>query len=65
MAVIEAGSEVGRHIWGDWIPSALVSGALRCKPEPYVVGTGLEHVQAACDRLRGGVSATKLVVELP
>lgn len=64
MAVLEAGSEVCGYIWGEWIPSTLIGGTLRCKPEPCVVGTGLEHVQTACDRLRDGVSAMKLVVEL-
>jgi hypothetical protein len=35
-----------------------------CAPEPVVVGTGLEHVQEALDRIKKGVSAQKLVVLL-
>jgi len=36
-----------------------------CKPEPVVVGQGLESLQEAVDRRGEGVSAQKVVVELP
>jgi len=52
-------------IWGEWLPSALADGSMKCKPDPVVVGQGLESFQAACDRMKAGVSAAKLVVELP
>lgn len=56
---------VSRAIWADWITPALAGGALKCKPDARVVGTGLEAIQAACDLMGAGVSATKLVVEIP
>ena len=57
-------TEVGPAIWGRWVTSALASGSLRCKPEPMVVGKGLEFIQEGCDRMSEGVSAVKLVVEI-
>ena len=47
-----------------WMPAALANGSLKCKPDPKVVGQGLEKIQEACDLIGKGVSATKLVVEL-
>lgn len=38
---------------------------MKCLPRPEVVGKGLEHCQEACNRMLKGVSATKLVVEVP
>lgn len=56
--------EVGPPLF-EWIAEALGKGVLRCKPNPEVVGQGLEAVQQAVERMEKGVSATKLVVELP
>ncbi|KAH9822863.1 quinone reductase [Teratosphaeria destructans] len=47
-----------------WMARALADGSLQCKPDPYVVGEGLESVQAGVDMVRDGVSATKVVVRL-
>ncbi|KAJ4343986.1 hypothetical protein N0V95_006471 [Ascochyta clinopodiicola] len=55
-------NEVGGAIYRDFLPSALAEGRYKCAPEPVVVGTGLEHVQTALDRIKKGVSAQKLVV---
>lgn len=44
---------------------ALEKGTMKCLPPPQVVGQGLEHLQEACERMLKGVSASKLVVELP
>ncbi|KAJ4314703.1 hypothetical protein N0V94_006336 [Neodidymelliopsis sp. IMI 364377] len=55
-------NEVGAAIYNDFLPSALAEGKYVCAPEPVVVGTGLEHVQEALDRIKKGVSAQKLVV---
>lgn len=55
-------NEVGQFLWGQWITPALRDGIFKCKPDPEVVGTGLERVQEAVDRMAKGVSATKLVV---
>lgn len=56
---------VGRAIWRDFLPQALARGSFLAKPDPLVVGEGLESLQAACDRARAGVSAQKVVVVLP
>ena len=58
-------NEVGPVIWSKWVPEALEDGSLKCKPQPEVVGKGLQHIQAALDRYKQGVSGRKLVVELP
>lgn len=51
-------------IWTDWLSSGLADGSMKCKPDPYVVGEGLEYVQEALDLMAKGVSAKKLVVKL-
>ena len=58
-------NEVAPAIWGTWLTPALEKGILKCKPEAEVVGRGLENIQEACDLMSKGVSAAKLVVELP
>lgn len=55
-------NEVGRAIYSDFLPNALAEESYVCAPEPVVVGTGLEHIQEALDRIKKGVSAQKLVV---
>lgn len=47
-----------------WMTEALRDGSLKPKPDPVVVGHGLEHVQTGMDTLKKGVSAAKVVVEL-
>jgi len=56
--------EVGPMLWAGYLPAALAEGRFVPAPRAEVVGHGLEHVQAALDRLGEGVSATKLVVTL-
>ncbi|KAI5356650.1 putative GroES-like superfamily, alcohol dehydrogenase-like, NAD(P)-binding domain superfamily [Septoria linicola] len=51
-------------VFAKWLPLALRSGQLKCKPEPFIVGRGLDSLQDACDLMAKGVSAQKLVVEL-
>lgn len=58
------GNELGRAIYEDFLPRALATGRFVAAPEPEVVGRGLEFVQTALDRLKRGVSAKKLVVEI-
>jgi NADPH:quinone reductase-like Zn-dependent oxidoreductase len=58
-------NEVGDAVYGKWITPALANGQLRCKPDPVIVGQGLEKIQAALERWKEGVSAQKVVVELP
>ncbi|KAF2103367.1 oxidoreductase [Rhizodiscina lignyota] len=58
-------NEVGEAVWGNWLSAALANGSMKCKPDPKVIGRGLEKIQEACDVLKAGVSASKIVVELP
>ncbi|KAK8070467.1 hypothetical protein PG997_010670 [Apiospora hydei] len=58
------GNEVGKAIYEDFLPRALATGRFVAAPEPEVVGKGLEFVQTTLDKLRRGVSAKKLVVEI-
>ncbi|USW58370.1 Putative GroES-like superfamily, alcohol dehydrogenase-like, NAD(P)-binding domain superfamily [Septoria linicola] len=51
-------------LWKDFIPQALESGQLKARPEPLVVGKGLESVQKALEVYAAGVSGKKVVVEL-
>lgn len=53
---------IGHAIWRDFVPAALASGQLQAKPDPLVVGTGLEDVQKALDAQMAGVSAKKVVI---
>jgi NADPH:quinone reductase-like Zn-dependent oxidoreductase len=57
-------NEVGAAIYEDFLPQALKAGTYIAAPEPQVVGTGLEHVQEALEKVKEGVSARKLVVLL-
>ncbi|MCJ1326570.1 hypothetical protein MMC10_003235 [Thelotrema lepadinum] len=51
-------------VFEDFLPQALESGSFKAKPDPLVVGTGLEYAQKAIDTARAGVSARKVVVSL-
>lgn len=46
------------------MPKALASGQLKAKPNPLVVGHGLENVQHGLDIQKAGVSAQKIVITL-
>lgn len=52
----------GHAIWRDYVPAALATGQLQAKPDPLVVGSGLDDVQKALDAQMAGVSAKKVVV---
>lgn len=56
--------EVGKAIWGNYVPAALSSGQLVAKPDPLILKGGLSRVQEGLDILKAGVSATKVVFEL-
>lgn len=47
-----------------WMANALETGRLQPKPDPMIVGEGLESIQLALDTAKKGVSATKVVVRL-
>ncbi|KAK7035902.1 chaperonin 10-like protein [Favolaschia claudopus] len=59
-----ATNEVGQAV-GAWLEGALADGSMKCRPNFEVVGKGLEEIQGAFGVLSKGVSAKKLVVELP
>ncbi|KAH6658029.1 chaperonin 10-like protein [Truncatella angustata] len=54
----------GQLIWKNFVTPALENGTLKAKPEPQIVGEGLEKIQEAMNLYKKGVSATKLVVTL-
>jgi len=57
-------NEVSKVIYEDFLPTALAEDRYVAAPDPYVIGSGLEYIQAAMDAQRKGVSAKKVVVSL-
>jgi hypothetical protein len=57
--------DVGNAVWRQYIPEALAAGKFQAKPDPIVIEGGLEKVQEGIDILRKGVSAKKIVINLP
>lgn len=57
-------NEVSKVIYEDFLPHALLKGRYSALPEPYVIGTGLDHIQEGFDMQRKGVSARKIVIAL-
>jgi NADPH:quinone reductase-like Zn-dependent oxidoreductase len=55
---------VGPAIYKDFLPTALATGAYRAEPPAEVVGHGLTAIPGGLQRLRGGLSAKKLVVSI-
>ncbi|KAF4633836.1 hypothetical protein G7Y89_g4268 [Cudoniella acicularis] len=55
---------VGKAIWEDFLPKALIAGSFVPAPDPLIVGRGLESLQEAVQIQRKGVSARKVVVLL-
>ncbi|EXK26634.1 hypothetical protein FOMG_16805 [Fusarium oxysporum f. sp. melonis 26406] len=60
----DKGKHLVDHIWHNFVPEALADGQLQPKPDHLVIGRGLETLQSGLDRLRKGVSARKLVIEV-
>jgi len=52
------------QIFNEFVPKALAQGKLKAEPKAEIVGEGLDKIQAGLDKLRDGVSATKVVVRL-
>lgn len=57
-------NEVSKIIYQDFLPLALAEKKYQIAPKPVVVGHGLEAIQPGLDKLKQGVSASKLVVTL-
>jgi hypothetical protein len=52
-------------VWGEWLPTALATGAMKCAPPPAIFGQSLKAIQGAVDRCgRQTMSCRKVVVEL-
>lgn len=51
-------------IFASFLPEALQNGKFKAKPDPLIVGHGLEHAQKGCDTSKAGVSARKAVITL-
>ncbi|KAF2197454.1 oxidoreductase-like protein [Delitschia confertaspora ATCC 74209] len=64
ISVLHKDKDIGDAVWGKFIPEALEKGTYKAKPDPIVVGKGLEYVQEGMDRLKKGVSYGKIVVTL-
>ncbi|OCT46726.1 Zinc-binding alcohol dehydrogenase domain-containing protein cipB [Cladophialophora carrionii] len=62
--ILSQDKALGREIYGDFLPAALNDGRIKPAPSADVVGHGVEHIQAAVDKLRAGVSGSKVVVTL-
>lgn len=56
--------EVGDAVWTRYVPEALADGRLQAKPDPIVIGKGLDKVQEGLDKQKTGVSAGKIVIDL-
>ena len=56
--------DLAKSIWSDFLPGALEKGTFVPKPDPMVVGRGLESVQKGIETHRGGVSAQKVVITI-
>jgi hypothetical protein len=63
-ANITKNKEVVEGVWKHYIPEALRLGTLKTVPKPIVVGQGLDKVKEGVTKLKNGISAGKLVVEL-
>ncbi|TVY59517.1 Zinc-binding alcohol dehydrogenase domain-containing protein cipB [Lachnellula cervina] len=57
-------NEVGKAVYEDFLPQALADGKFVAAPEPYILGKGLENVQAGFNIQKKGVSAQKVVITL-
>ncbi|KAF4947167.1 hypothetical protein FGADI_10623 [Fusarium gaditjirri] len=63
-AVEEKRLEQFKYWIGTYLSRNLSNGNVRPSPEPMVLGRGLEFINSALDKMAGGVSCTKLVVEI-
>ncbi|KAI5362220.1 Putative GroES-like superfamily, alcohol dehydrogenase-like, NAD(P)-binding domain superfamily [Septoria linicola] len=52
------------NIVHNWMANALANSTLKPRPDPEVIGEGLDFVQAGIDKVRQGVSAAKVVIKM-
>ncbi|GAA5879440.1 hypothetical protein JCM3774_005212 [Rhodotorula dairenensis] len=55
-------ARIAKAVYIDFVPKALTNGSLKPKPDPLVVGKGLEKVQEGLNVQKKGVSAKKVVI---
>ncbi|GAA5981037.1 hypothetical protein JCM10908_003958 [Rhodotorula pacifica] len=55
-------ARIPKAIWHDFVPQALANGTLQCKPDPLIVGKGLESIKEGFRVQKAGVSGQKVVV---
>lgn len=56
--------EIGKAIHKEFLPLTLANKSFVAAPDAHVVGKGLDHIQAAFDFQKKGMSATKVVASL-
>ncbi|KIW96644.1 uncharacterized protein Z519_02035 [Cladophialophora bantiana CBS 173.52] len=64
VSILQQDKALGKAIYGDFLPRALEQGLIKPAPPSDVIDHGVEHIQAAVDKLRAGVSGSKVVVTL-
>ncbi|CAF9912652.1 MAG: hypothetical protein GOMPHAMPRED_007720 [Gomphillus americanus] len=52
---------IQQKVYGEVLPKALGNGTFKPKPDPLVIGNGLEYAQEGIDMCKKGVSARKVV----
>lgn len=57
-------AQVGVAVYQKFVTEALENGSLKCKPDPLVVGKGLESIDHGLDVQQKGVSFKKVVVTI-
>ncbi|KAL8691789.1 MAG: hypothetical protein Q9218_003065 [Villophora microphyllina] len=57
-------NEISKATFGSYLPQALAEGRYIAAPQPYMIGNGLEYVQAGIDMVAKGMSASKAVITL-
>lgn len=57
-------NEVSQAVYVDFLARAIAEGTYVAAPEPWVIGTGLESIQAGLEAQKRGVSAKKVVITL-
>lgn len=62
--MIFAVNDVAGPVFSDFVTPALESGKLKPLPCPFVVGRGLDCINVGLQKLKAGVSGSKIVVEL-
>ena len=64
LGIFHKDPDVGEAVFKEFLPRALESGQVKPFPPSSVIGKGIDAIQGGVDRLRAGVSATKVIVAL-